>query len=54
MGAQPGDMLGDGSFSLLNHIEANLSNQESVEKIADHFARISQEYPPFDSDKLSQ
>ena len=53
MGAQPGDMLSDGSFSLLNHIEANLTNQESVEKIADHFAKINQEYHPFDNEELS-
>ena len=31
MGAQPGDMLGDGSFSLLSHLEANLTKKESVE-----------------------
>ena len=54
MGAQPGDMLSDGSFYLLNHIEANLTNQESVKKIADHFAKINQEYQPFDNEELSQ
>ena len=46
MGAQPGDELDDGSFSLLEHLEANLTAKESVEKIAEHFTKISQEYPP--------
>ena len=54
MGAQPGDGLDDGSFSLLEHLEANLTNKESVEKIAQHFSRISQEYPALDKEKLSQ
>ena len=52
MGAKPGDMLDDGSFTLLNHLEDNLTNTESVEKIANHFARISQEYPPIDPTNL--
>ena len=45
MGAQPGDMLDDGAFSVKSHLEANLTNKESVERIADHFSKISQEYP---------
>ena len=53
MGAQPGDFLDDGLFSLTNHLESNLTKQESVEKIALHFARISQEYAPLDTGKLS-
>ena len=36
MGAQPGDMLDDGSFSLISHLEKNLTNKESIEQIADH------------------
>ena len=52
MGAQPGDMLEEGSFTLLNHLEDNLTNKESVERIADHFARISQEYPSISPDNL--
>ena len=54
MGAQPGDILDEGSFTLLNHLEANLTNQESVERIADHFAQISQEYSPLSTDNLPQ
>ena len=45
MGAQPGDNLDDGSFNLIEHLEANLTSKESVEKIATHFAQVSQEYP---------
>ena len=45
MGAQPGD-CGDAanSFTLPDH--ANLTCEQSAEKIADHFAQISQQYPP--------
>ena len=45
MGAQPGDCMEEGSFRLIKHIEANLSTAMSAEKIAEHFALISQEYP---------
>ena len=54
MGAQPGDELDDGTFSLLEHLEANLTNKESVEKIAEHFSQISQEYPPLNIQALPQ
>ena len=54
MGAQPGDMLDDGTFTLINHWEENLTNEESVEQIANHFARISQEFPPINVDNLPQ
>ena len=54
MGAQPGDDLDDGNFSLIEHLEANLTSKQSVEKIAEHFSRISQEYPPLKTDHLSQ
>ena len=32
MGAQPGDNLDDGSFNLTEHLEANLTSKESVER----------------------
>ena len=54
MGAQTGDELDNGSFSLLEHLEANLTAKESVEKIAEHFTKISKEYPPLDIENLSQ
>ena len=50
MGAQPGK--DQGSFTLPEHTEQNLTVQESVEKIAQHFAAISQEYPPLNPDTL--
>ena len=52
MGAQPGDCLDEGSFRLTDHVEANLSLAESAEKIAEHFAAISQLYQPLDISKL--
>ena len=54
MGAQPGDLLDDGSFSVKSHLEANLTNKESVERIADHFSKISQEYPKINPDSLPE
>ena len=54
MGAQPGDDLEDTDFSLIEHLELNLTKKESVERIAEHFSRISQEFPPIKLDKLSQ
>jgi hypothetical protein len=52
MGAQPGDCLYEGSFTLISHMEDNLTNEESIESIAQHFALISQEYPPLDRNLL--
>ena len=54
MGAQPGDCLEDNSFTLLNHLEADLSQEHSIEKIAQHFASISQEYPPLNLTTLPE
>lgn len=52
MGAAPGDCNDEGSFSLQNHLDRNLTTEQCVEEIADHFARISQEYPPLDVARL--
>ena len=54
MGAQPGDCTDDGTFTftLPSHQEANLSDQECAERIAEHFASISGEYPPLNPDLL--
>ena len=46
LGAQPGDCMDSNSFSLPSHIKDNLSPQESAERIADHFAEISNSFPP--------
>ena len=45
LGAPPGD-LQDAGFSLPSHEMEGLSEQESAERIADHFAHISQEFHP--------
>ena len=54
MGAHPGDCDDEGSFTLQNHIDANLSTEESIEQIANFFAEISQEYPPLNPDLLPE
>ena len=54
MGAQPGDNLDDGSFSLLEHLEENLTSYQSVERITEHFSSISQEYPALNVQTLPQ
>ena len=46
MGAQPGDCGDDGSFTLKNHVDANMTTEQCTEAIANHFSKISQEYPP--------
>ena len=45
MGAPPGENKEDGMFSLSSHVADNLTPQESVNRIADHFTKISKEYP---------
>ena len=46
LGSQPGDCSDEGAFTLISHLEENLSTEESIERIAEHFAKISQEFPP--------
>ena len=48
MGAQPGDCIDSNIFTLPNHERENLTEVESAERIALHFAQISQEFPPLD------
>ena len=52
LGAQPGDCSDEGAFSLSSHLDENLSAEESTERIARHFARISQEFLPLNTDLL--
>ena len=54
MGARPGDNLDDACFNIIEHLEKSLTDTESVERIADHFSQISQEYPPLSISKLSE
>ena len=49
LAARPGDCSDEGSFTLSSHVDENLTSIESTERIAEHFAKISQEYPPLNS-----
>ena len=46
MGAKPGDCTDSNSFSLPTHINENLTAQQSAERISEHFAEISNSFPP--------
>ena len=52
MGAQPGDCADDRGFSLPMHQELNLTDQQCADRIAQHFAAISNEYSPLSLDLL--
>ena len=52
MSSQPGDCEDETSFTLLSHIEDKLTSTESIERIADYFSQISQEYPPLNINLL--
>ena len=52
LGAQPGDCIDSNSFTLLSHESESLSVEQSVERIAEHFAAISQEFPPLNTHTL--
>ena len=52
MGAQPGDCIDSNSFSLPSHEADNLTEEQSAEHIATHFAEISQQFPPLDISTL--
>ena len=45
MGSQPGDCIDGNTFTLPSHEAQNLTEEESAEQIASHFASISQEFP---------
>ena len=52
MAAQPGDCSDEGTFQLQSHMEDNLTEDDSVEKISVHFSQIRQEFPPLNVDLL--
>ena len=54
MGAQPGDCSEDQTFTLPVHQDLNLNDQQCAEKIAEHFASISQEYRPLNVNLLPE
>ena len=49
MGAPPGECGESGTFTLPQH--EHLSTEESADRIAEHFSRISQEFPPLNTDE---
>ena len=54
MGNQPGDCSEDQTFTLPAHQELNLTDRQCAEKIAEHFASISQEYSPLNVNMLPE
>ena len=52
MGAMPGDCSGNNNFTLPGHEEEGLSAEQSAERIAQHFAQISQQFPPLNINTL--
>ena len=54
MGAQPGDCTDNHGFNLPSHQALNLTHKEAAEKIADHFANISKEFPPLKTELLPE
>ena len=54
LGAQPGDCTDSNGFTLPSHLEDNLTEEQSAERIATHFAEISQQFPPLDTALLPE
>ena len=54
MGAQPGDCEEGGTFTLLNHIQENLSVDQQLERLTKYFVSVSQEFPPLEISQLSE
>ena len=52
LAAQPGDHPDEGSFTLESHQVDNLTPEQSIERIAQHFANISQEFLPLNYNLL--
>ena len=52
MGAQPGECEESNTFTLPEHDD--LSVQEAADRIAEHFSKISQEFPPLSTDILPE
>ena len=52
LGARPGDTDMDTGFFLTSHVESNLSPKQSVERLAEYFSTISQQYTALDMNSL--
>ena len=46
MGAQPGECGGQGGFTLTEHLDQNLSAEQSLEKIVTYFSELSSQHSP--------
>ena len=46
MGAQPGDCGEEGSFELTEHVELNLTVEQSLDRTVRYFSAISSQHPP--------
>ena len=51
--ARPGDCQQGGSFQLVNHLDENLTIEESIERFVEHFAVVSQEFEALNVEILS-
>ena len=54
LGAQPGDCTDSNGFTLPSHLDDNLTEEQSAERIANHFAEISQQFPPLNTALLPE
>ena len=54
LGARPGDCDQEAGFTLTSHVDDNLTPKQSVERMADYFSAISQQYSPLDVDLLPE
>ena len=52
MGAQPGECGGHGGFTLTEHLEHNLTDEQSLERIITYFSELSNQHPPLCVQKL--
>ena len=53
LGAQPGDCTDESSFTLSSHLDKNLTTEQSMNRILEHFASISQDFEPLNFHSLS-
>ena len=54
MGAQPGDCGGEEAFTLTEHLEQNLTLEQSLEKIVKYFSELSCQHPPLNVELLPE
>ena len=54
MGAQPGECGEEGSFELTEHVELNLTVEQSLDRIVRYFSAISSQHPPLNENLLPE